>query len=556
LLSPEPNTARAWFQLGTQCRAQGKLFEAIGHYQRAVGLEPDFAHAQHDLGVAYLLCGRLAEAETQFRRTVELAPVSAPAHNSLGIALMQQGKLEEAQASYQQAVDLRADFTEAFNNLAFTLAGQGRVDEAVAAYRTALQLKPDAAPIHSNLVFYLHFLPDYDAAAILEEARRWNERHAKPLRPFIRPHSNARDPERRLRVAYVSSDFRNHPASCFTVPLLAQHDRGSFEIYAYADERQPDPVTHRLRGHADVWRNTLHLSHEQLAELIRRDQIDILVDLAMHMAANRLLVFARKPAPVQVTWLAYPGTTGLSTIDYRLTDPYLDPPGLFDACYTEESVRLADTYWCYDPLCEPLPIGPLPALRNGYVTFGCLNNFYKINDPLLALWARVLQAVPQSRLLLLAPRGAARDRILDRFEQAGLAAERVHFADKRPRPEYLRLYQEIDLGLDPVPYNGHTTSLDAFWMGVPTITLVGQRVVGRGGWSQLCNLGLKDLAAQTPEQYVGLAGEWATDSSRLAELRATLRQRMQQSPLMDVPRFTRQIEAAYRQMWRRWCHGR
>ena len=337
--------------------------------------------------------------------------------------------------------------------------------------------------------------------------------------------------------------------SFFTIPLLSNHDHRQCEIFCYADVARPDAVTERLRGYADVWRSTVGLSDQQVADLVRSDQIDILVDLTMHTANNRLLVFARKPAPVQVAWLAYPGTTGLSTIDYRLTDPYLDPPGLFDAFYSEESIRLPDTFWCYDPLTDQPPVNALPALENGFITFGCLNNFCKVNDGCLALWAQVLQAVPQSRLLLLAPRGQAREHVLARLEQEGIAAPRVEFADRQPRLEYLKLYHRIDMALDPLPYNGHTTSLDAFWMGVPTLTLVGKTVVGRAGWSQLCNLGLQELAAETPEQYVALAARLAGDLSRLQELRGTLRQRMLRSPLMDGKRFARHVEQAYRQMW-------
>ena len=259
---------------------------------------------------------------------------------------------------------------------------------------------------------------------------------------------------------------------------------------------------------------------------------------------------------MQVTWLGYPGTTGLSTMDYRLTDPYLDPPGRFDAFYSEESVRLPDTFWCYDPLTDEPPVNELPALKSGAFTFGCLNAFCKINDGCLALWARVLRAVPGSRLVLLAPRGPARDGVLARLRQEGIDAGRVVFADKRPRGEYLKLYHQIDVCLDPLPYNGHTTSLDAFWMGVPTLTIPGRTAVGRAGWSQLCNLDRKDLAAETPEQLVALAARVAGDLSLLQELRRTLRDRMTRSPLMDAGRFARNVESAYRAMWQRWCLGR
>jgi predicted O-linked N-acetylglucosamine transferase (SPINDLY family) len=298
------------------------------------------------------------------------------------------------------------------------------------------------------------------------------------------------------------------------------------------------------------------LSDRQAADLVGSDGIDILVDLKLHASSGQLLIFARKPAPVQVTWLGYPGTTGLPTIDYRLTDPYLDPPGLFDASYSEESLRLPDTFWCYDPPGDSPPVSALPALEAGAVTFGCLNNFLKVNDGCLSLWAEVLRAVPGSRLLLRAPRGPARDHFLAVLGHEAIAAIRVEFVDALPRPEYLKLYRRIDLGLDPLPYNGHTTSLDPFWMGVPTLTLIGKTVVGRAGWSQLCNLGLKELAAETPEQLVAIAFRVADDLPGLHELRGTLRRRMLQSPLMDAPRFARNIEQAYRQMWRRWCEGR
>jgi len=274
-------------------------------------------------------------------------------------------------------------------------------------------------------------------------------------------------------------------------------------------------------------------SDEQLAARIRDDRIDILIDLTMHMAGNRLLVFARKPAPIQVSWLAYPGTTGLSTMDYRLTDPYLDPHGRHDEDYSERSTRLPDTFWCYDPLASEPAVGPLPALETRQITFGSFNDFVKVNDQVLKLWAEVMHAVERSRLVLLAPEGIARTRALKTLDHCGIAADRVEFAKFVPRPQYLRQYERIDIALDPVPYNGHTTSLDAMWMGVPVVTLVGTRVVGRAGLSQLTNLELTDLVAHTSEQYVRIAAELAKDLPRLAELRKTLRQRMEVSPLMD-----------------------
>ncbi len=552
-LRARPDFAAAHGNLGNALREQGDLAAAAASFREALRLRPDLAEASNNLGSILQQQGRLNEAEPYLRQALRLMPDSSEVAFNLGLLLSKLHKIEESIACNQRAVQLRPNYAEAHANLGNGLMDRGQLDEAIAAYRTALRLKPDAAHFHSNLVRILHYHPGYDPQAIREECRRWNSRHAEPLKKDIRPHANLPDPDRRLRVGYVSPDFRDHVDSFFTIPLLSNHDHHQFEIFCYAQVAHPDALTERLRGYADAWRSISGLSDQQAADLVRDDRIDILVDLKMHTADNRLLLFARKPAPVQVSWLGYPGTTGLSTIDYRLTDPYLDPPGLFDESYAEESIRLPDTFWCYDPLTDQPSVNELPALKSGAMTFGCLNAFCKINDGCLALWARVLRAVPRSRLLLLAPRGQSRDKVLARLHQEGIAAARVVFADKRPRPEYLKLYHRIDIGLDPLPYNGHTTSLDAFWMGVPTITMPGKTVVGRAGWSQLCNLGLKELAAETPEQYVALAAELAGDLPRLQELRGTLRQRMLQSPLMDAPRFARNMESAYRQMWRRWC---
>ena len=390
--------------------------------------------------------------------------------------------------------------------------------------------------------------------------RRWGKNRAvgtgstpNPWRSFIQPHGNDRSALRRLKIGYVSPNFRDHVVGRNLLPLFREHDRRQFEFVCYADVPRHDELTNRFQSHADAWRDTAGLTDVQLAQRIREDGIDILVDLTLHMAHNRLLVFARKPAPVQVTFAGYPGTTGLSTIDYRLTDPYLDPPDLCDRYYAEQSIRLPDCFWCYDPLDSDAAVNGLPAAEKGYVTFGCLNNFCKVNPPILKIWAQILKAVDRSRLTLLAGEGTHRQCALDLLAEAGVAGDRVTFVAHQPRPQYLRYYHAIDIGLDTVPYNGHTTSLDSFWMGVPVVTLTGPTVVGRAGLCQLMNLGLPELIGSSPEQYVRVAAELAQDLPRLGNLRGSLRQRMQSSPLMDAPRFARSIEAAYREMWRRWC---
>ena len=384
----------------------------MASFLEAIRLRPDLAEASNNLGSILQQQGRLREAEVHLRRALLLKPDSAEIAFNLGLLMWKLEKVEESIACNQQAIRLKPDYAEAHANLGNGLMERGQLDEAIAAYRVALQLKPEAAHIHSNLIRILHYHPGYEPQAIREECRHWNSHHAEPLTRDIRPHTNVPDPERRLRIGYVSSEFRDHVDSFFTVPLLSNHDHRRFEISCYAQVERPETLTEPLRGYADVWRNISGLSDQQAAELVRHDQIDILVDLKVHTADNRLLLFARKPAPVQVSWLGYPGTTGLTTIDYRLTDPYLDPPGLFDAFSAEESLRLPDTFWCYDPLTDEPPINGASCTESGAITFGCLNNFCKVNDGCLALWARVLRAVPRSRLLLQAPRGPARDKVL------------------------------------------------------------------------------------------------------------------------------------------------
>jgi predicted O-linked N-acetylglucosamine transferase (SPINDLY family) len=552
--APElPQDAEAPFLQGNALKAARRWDQAAACYRRALALKPDYVEAHNNLGATLKDQGKLAEAMACYRAALRYRPDYAEAYSNLGGVFWELGDLDQALACFRHSLALKPDYADAHYNLGVLLKDCGQAAEAVACYRRALQLRPDFVACHSNLVYLLLFCPGYDAHAIYEEHRRWNQQHAAPLARFARPHQNDRSAERRLRVGYVSPDFRVHCQSLFTAPLLSSHDRRRFEIFCYSDVDRPDAVTARLRGYADTWRPIFGRSDEAVAQLIRDDRIDILVDLTMHMEGNRLLVFARKPAPVQISWLAYPATTGLTAIDYRLSDPCLDPPGGDDRCYAEESIRLADSFWCYDVPADEPSVNRLPALERGYVTFGCFNNFCKINPPVLKLWARVLRAVERSRLMILAPKGAHRQATLDLLAAEGVEPQRVTFVGGRPRPEYLALYQQIDVGLDTFPYNGHTTSMDSFWMGVPVVTVAGQTSVGRAGVSLAMNLGLRELIAPDEEQFVAVAAELAGDRPRLAELRAMLRERMRGSPLMDAPRFAASVEAAYRATWRGWC---
>lgn len=549
----QPELVVAHMNLGIALKNQGDLNEAVACYRRALQLKSDFAEAHNNLGIALNLKGSQNEAADSFRRAIALKPNYAAAYNNLGIALKELGLLDESVRSLRRALELKPDYAAACLNLGSTLKDQGKLDEAVTSFRHALERKPDFADAYSNLLYALVFHHGYDAPMLYEEHRAYERSFAAPLTKFIEPHCIDKTPDRRLRIGYVSSNFCDHVVGRNLVPLFREHDHSRFEVFAYADVRRDDEFTARFRKYSDSWRNTEGQSDEVLAQRIREDRIDILVDLTLHMARNRLLVFARKPAPVQATFAGYPGTTGLSAIDYRLTDPYLDPPDLFDCHYSEKSIRLPKSFWCYDPDERTPEVVDPPAETNGHITFGCLNNFCKVNAPVLEIWAAVLCAVDRSQLLVLTDTGSHRNEALEQLARAGVTPDRVTFLSKRPRADYLEICQRIDIALDTVPYNAHTTSLDCLWMGVPVVTLVGSTVVGRAGLSQLTNLGLPDLIAHDAAQYVRIAAKLAGDLSRLKKLRTTLRERMRASPLMDAPGFARSIEAAYREMWRLWC---
>ena len=405
-----------------------------------------------------------------------------------------------------------------------------------------------------TIPYIIHFMPGCDGPKIAEENRKWNDIYVRPIEtPRVTSHGNDRSPDRPLRVGYVSPDIRNHPVGRFFIPLLAHHDRSVVEPYIYHDSTHSDAVTERSRASAAAWRDATPLSDMKLAEQIRADRIDIFVDLTMRMAGNRLLCFARKPAPVQVTYLAYCSTTGLEEMDYRLSDPYLDPPNRDEQWYSEKTVRLPRTYWCYAPAEEAPPPGPLPALENHFITFGSFNTYAKVTPPTWHVWCEILRQVPRSKLLVHAPPGRHRGKARDLLRGHGLNPKRLVFVPTTGTIEYFQQYQQIDLALDPFPYTGGTTTCDALWMGVPVVSLAGDLAVTRGGLSILSNLGLPDLAADSPAKYVQIAVSLANDLQALSQLRATLRQRMARSPLMNPTQFARDVEAAYRWMWRQWC---
>ena len=568
-MKPQRTTADLLERATAHHRA-GRPKEAEAFYRKVLARKPRHDRALFMLSGLLFESGRFEEASLFLERLVAIAPHPAYLTN-LGEAYRRQGGLDAAAAACRRALAEDPELPEAHHNLGLTLMNAGAPDEARPHLERAVALRPDSPLFQVSLAWMLLQLHQVaesaahcrraidDAASLGAEARAWAKLHAEPLREHQRPHldgdvdANAGAdvaPARRLRVGYVSPDFRgHHPSLHFLMPLLRHHDRSLFDIYLYGSVERPDAATDAYRAWAgDHYRDIRRTDDVSAAELVRNDQIDILVDLAVHGAGHRLRLFACKPAPIQMTWLGYAGTTGLDSIDYRLTDRYIDPPGTELGVYTETSLHLPETFWCYDALESDLPVRPLPALTAGFITFGCLGSPRKVHPGVVSLWARVLGAVPDSRLLLVAEEHA-RAPMRRAFEAAGIQADRIEFTGRVRRRQYLESYHRIDVGLDTFPFAGGTTTLDATWMGVPVVTLNGGTALHRAGVSIAMNLELPELVADSPDQYVSVASALVGDLERLNLLRAQLRSRLEASPLGDAGRFARHLEAAYRTVW-------
>jgi protein O-GlcNAc transferase len=583
----KPDNARAHYNLGSVLQAADRVPEACDSFRRALELNPQDAESHNNLGILLNALHTPAEAESHFRQAIRVQPQFVAAYNNLALALRNQeryleaveqcrtattlnadfaeahlnlagllqalGRLDEAVSECERAIGLRPELALAHNNLGSCLHARGQIEDALPCFRRAVELLPDDGFLQSNLAHALNYAPSIGSLTIFGEHVRWGQRHADTLPPVTRPVVD-RSPARRLRIGYVSAYFREHAISVFTEPILTAHDHRAFEVACYSDVQQPDVVTSRFQSAADLWTDTATMSDAALAERIAADQVDILVDLTGHLEGHRLLAFARRPAPVQVTYIGYQNTTGMRAMDYRLTDEWSDPPGTTDRFYTEQLIRLSRAFFCYRPFDAAPQVNDLPALSTGRVTFGSFNKLAKITSDVLSTWAQILACVPGSRLLVLAdPSDAALARMRSVLSAHGVASERLEFVGKRPRGEYLQLHEQVDIALDTFPFNGHTTVCEALWMGVPVIVMAGETYVSRFGGSALVNLDLQDLIATSPAGYIESAVQLAGDLDRLQALRATLRQRMQVSPLLDAAGFTRNLEAVYRQMWTRWC---
>lgn len=592
---PDPD---AWNLLGMIDANLGALPQAETGFRSALTLLP--THAQAFANLQRLLTGLgksppadgHAVQEEELRRRVSAAPHDIAAWNQLALALASRTRWQEALSCYDEIlrrqpgeaatlynsawalhhlgrpIDVeerlraflkqRPETARAWNHLGLALLEQGRTDETLPALRRAVELEPDNVESRASLLFALYHSPRHTAEQVCAEHRAWSERYGRCEPASIR-FANDRNPARRLRLGYISPDFRAHSVGFFIEPVFQYHDRNAVEIYCYSElpAHRHDAVSTRLKGYAAHWLDTFGMTDDALAARLRADGIDILVDLAGHTHGNRLGALALRAAPIQVSYLGYVGTTGLPAMDWRISDRYADPPGTSEGHYTERLARLPGHY-CYAPDPTLPETSPLPAAAGGRITFVSANALAKINHEVVALWTEVLKAVPTARLAFKAKtldQPAARDRLQARFARHGIAGERLAMEGWGSPAEYIAFLQAGDIALDPFPFNGGTTSYHCLWMGLPVITLEGDHYAARMGSAVLSTLGLNDLIARTRGEYVRIAAELAGDLEQLAGLRAGLRERMRQSPLTDGASYTRHLETLYREFWREWCSG-
>jgi len=505
------------------------------------------------LGAIALERGENELARERFEAALGLAGERLHALCNAAEANRQAGNQARALELSDRALAIDPGHGPAMHGQALALQSSWRMDEALAAYRRLVQQHPELSQGYAGYLFFLVLLGE-NPMLVRAAHCRWAEINAAPLGEGGADCANVPDPLRRLRIGYVSADFREHAVSSFIEPILAAHDTAGFDVYCYSSTEKNDAATARLRGLAACWRDVRWQNDEAVASLVRADAIDILVDLSGHTNGNRLGVFARRAAPVQMTYLGYPATTGMGAMDYRLTDALLDPPGAADGYYTEQLLRLPHSLWCFrPPACMPEP-GPLPALVSDAVTFGSLNSMLKLTPQMIALWSQLLLAIPQARLVLATvPLGEARTRIAAEFARHHVPARALSFRAPLAREQFWALHREIDIALDTYPCNGGATTCETLWMGVPVVSLAGELFQSRAGLSLLSVIGWPELAAHSESDYLRIARELASDRRQLSQLRAGLRERMRNSPLRDEARFTRALEALYRAAWRQRC---
>jgi predicted O-linked N-acetylglucosamine transferase (SPINDLY family) len=555
-LTEAPDDPEALQGLAAALLGLGRAHEGLSHLRRATVAAPGEARPLVTLGRVSAALGELDAAIYSYRRALALQPNLHDAAEELIVLLKATERYDEAEEHCRHAIASGSDSARSRHALAGVLFEQGRVEEAIGELQASLAIEANAPAVHSDLLRALNYREPYDPQAVFEAHQAWGRRHAEPLGSNAAAHEGDLDPDRRLRVGYVSPYFRKHAVTFFFESVVEHHDRESFELVLYADVPRPDAYSERLKAYGARWRSSVGMSDAALAQMVREDRIDVLVDLSGHTPRHRLLAFARGPAPVQVTWNGYPNTTGMREIGYRITDAGCDPAGKTERLHTEELVRLPGVYMSWRPPPDAPDPGLPPAKASHRITFGSFNAAYKVTPSMVAVWSRILGELPESRLVLFAiPPGRAENRLRTLFHAQGITEDRIEFRARMSHEAFLLAHREVDIALDTFPYHGTTTTCFSLWMGVPVISLVGSTHVSRVGLTILSSIGLPDLAAQTAEQYVHTAVALARKPEELRALRNGMRERMLASPLTDGRACAKALEEAYRGMWQRWCAG-
>jgi protein O-GlcNAc transferase len=507
----------------------------------------------HDLyGAALEKTQQHRHARDAFRRAIEIDPNCFDALLHLAINLRKDNQTNEAVRLLERAVELRRGDIHALRELTAGVAAQGDAERMLALHMRTIKLPEANSYDYGNLIFSLHYSAKTNPQTLFEATKAWAARNAEPLTKLASPPQRDKDPNRPLRIGYLSSDIREHPVGRLLSPIVAGHDKAQFRSFVYCDNDFSDQLTDHIKSLADEWRSIHRVSDVAAKELIEKDQIDIMVELNGYFGNHRLTLMARRTAPIQICALGYCNTSGLSAIDYRVTDARSDPPGVTDQFHTEKLLRLEDCCWCYEPWDKTPDLRPPPCVTAGYITFGNLNNAIKTSDPTAAAWAEILKRVARSRLLLLTP-GGVEDFVAERFAKLGIERDRLVLIRPTHRQIYLDLYNLMDIALDPFPFNGDNTTCDALWMGVPVIALLGNAFWSRRGFSHLAALGLEELVALDTESYINVAARVAGNPKQLIQWRGELRDRLVRSPLGDRKTFIAKLEAAYRAIWQNWC---
>lgn len=586
-----PTLAEVHNNLGVTLANQGRFEEAIKEFETTTKLDEDHAEAHNNIGGIFRTMGRYRESLEEIEKAIELKPKVMKFHLNYAQTLKDAGRVSEAVAAidkyleaepksvfatffkgslqresgdpdagietFRKALEIEPNSIQVLSTLGYALQERGELDEALEALNRSIAAQADSQT-HSNVMMVMCYHPHVTPERHFEAHRAFAKVHEDPIKPHWKPHGNSRDPERRLRVGYLSPDIRGHVVSYFTNPIYENHDHGQVEVFAYSMSPAADATTITQRATFDHWRETVGKGPDLVAEMIRKDEIDILVELAGHTANNGLPVLARKPAPIQMNAIGFPSTTGLTAVDYRLTDRLCDPPGYAERFNSETLLYLPDCFWCYEPPALSPEVGELPVKKNGHVRFVSVNNFTKVTPQVLGRWAEIVAEVKGSRILLQTSGLASafvRERVKRIFAERGVSDDRIEMKTTVPFYQYLQVIEGCDIMLDPFPFNGGTTSCHSLWMGVPVVSLAGKMHAGRMGLSMLNCIGLPELCGADEGEYVKIAVELASDVERLAGIRAGMRERLKGSPLLDGKRYTRNLEGAYRRVWREWCGG-